>query len=126
MTTAELNPLLRMQNSPSAAVRDIGAQMMENPVYLSKTPLFKETLAGNAAGAGAAAAETLPEFARRALDRAVEAHRAAYIDARKAGLAMTEREFHEDVGRAMRRGGQSDIPAVASAAGAWRSHVVEP
>jgi hypothetical protein len=126
MTTAELNPLLRMQNSPSAAVRDIGAQMMENPVYLSKTPLFKETLAGNAAGAGAAAAETLPEFARRALDKAVEAHRAAYIDARKAGLAMTEREFHEDVGRAMRRGGQNDIPAVARAAGAWRSHVVEP
>lgn len=125
-TTAELNPLLRMQNSPSAAVRDIGAQMIENPVYLSKTPLFKETLAGNAAGAGAAAAETLPEFARRALDKAVEAHRAAYIDARKAGLAMTEREFHEDVGRAMRRGGQSDIPAVARAAGAWRSHVVEP
>lgn len=125
-TTAELNPLLRMQNSPSAAVRDIGAQMMENPVYLSKTPLFKATLAGNAAGAGDAAAETLPEFARRSLDKAVKAHRAAYMDARKAGLALTEREFHEDVGRAMRRGGQSDIPAVAQAADSWRSHVVEP
>lgn len=115
--TAKLNPLLRTLNSPAVSVRQIGSQMMENPVYLTK----------NMAGEGDIAAETaMHEFTRGAVAQAVEAQRGAYLNARKAGLSLTEREFYEEVGRAMRRGDKSDIPGVSEAASAWRSHVIEP
>jgi hypothetical protein len=115
--TAKLNPLLRTLHSPAVSVRQIGSQMMENPVYLTK----------NMAGEGDIAAETaMHEFTRGAVSQAVEAQRGAYLNARKAGLSLTEREFYQEVGWAMRRGDKSDIPGVSEAATAWRSHVIEP
>jgi len=115
--TAKLNPLLRTLHSPSVAVRQIGSQMMENPVYLTK----------NMAGEGDIAAESaMHEFTRGAVAQAVEAQRGAYLNARKVGVSLTEREFYQEVGRAMRRGDKSDIPGVSEAAAAWRSHVIEP
>ncbi len=115
--TAKLNPLLRTLHSPAVSARQIGSQMMENPVYLTK----------NMAGEGDVAAETaMHEFTRGAVARAVETQRGAYLNARKAGLSLTEKEFYEEVGRAMRRGDKSDIPGVSEAASAWRSHVIEP
>ncbi|SOC92471.1 hypothetical protein SAMN05216358_2622 [Rhizobium sp. AN5] len=115
--TAQLNPLLRTLHSPSVAVRQIGSQMMENPIYLRK----------NMAGEGDIAAETsMHEFTRGGVAQAVEAQRAAYASARKDGLALTESDFHKAVGRAMRRGDKSDIPGVSEAATAWRNSVVEP
>lgn len=115
--TAKLNPLLRTLHSPAVSVRQIGSQMMENPVYLTK----------NMAGEGDIAAETaMHEFTRGAVAQAIEAQRGAYLNARKAGLALTEKDFYEEVGRAMRRGDKSDIPGVSEAASAWRTHVIEP
>lgn len=124
--TAALNPLLRALHSPSAAVREIGAQMMEDPIYLTKT-VPGQAEAGAIAGERAAAAGTnLSEFVRAAVDKAVEAQRAAYLNARKAGVPLRESEFYQQVGRVMRGGGKSDIPGVAEAADAWRSHIIEP
>ncbi|MBN8935185.1 MAG: hypothetical protein J0I13_02505, partial [Rhizobiales bacterium] len=115
--TAQLNPLLRTLHSPSTAVREVASQMMDTPVYLRK----------NLKGEGDTAAETaMHEYTRGAVVKALEAQQAAYMTARKAGNAMTHREFREAVGRAMRRGDKSDIPGVAEAAQAWRSHVIEP
>ena len=39
---------------------------------------------------------------------------------------MTRKEFHEEIGRAMRRNDESDVPGVSEAAKAWRSAVTEP
>lgn len=115
--TAKLNPLLRTLHSPSASARQIGSQMMENPVYLTKTM----------AGEGdIAAGTTMHEFTRGPVSQAVAAQRAAYTKARKAGLSLTEKQFYQEVGRTMRRGDKSDIEGVAQAAGAWRSYVIEP
>lgn len=115
--TARLNPLLRTLTSPSTTVRQIASQIMETPVYLRK----------NLAGAGDTAAETaMHEYARGAVVQALEAQEAAYRATRQAGQVMTRSEFREAVGRAMRRGDQSDIPGVAEAARAWRTQVIEP
>ena len=115
--TAQLNPLLRTMTSPSTAVRKIASAMMETPVYLKK----------NLTGAGDTAAETsMHEFTRGAVTQALEAQQKAYLTARKSGAVMTRKEFREAVGKAMRRGDQSNIPGVSEAAQAWRSNVIEP
>ncbi|MFC3725926.1 hypothetical protein [Neoaquamicrobium sediminum] len=115
--TAQLNPQLRTMTSPSKAVRSIASQMMDTPVYLKK----------NLRGAGDMAAETaMHEYARGAVVQALEVQRKAYSEARKAGLKLTEREFREAVGMAMRRGDKSNLPGVEKAAAAWRKHVIEP
>lgn len=115
--TAPLNPLLRTLTSPSLAVRSIASQVMETPVYLKR----------NLAGEGNIAAETaVHEYARGGVVQALDVQRKAFADARKQGLTMTEREFREAVGIAMRRGDKSDVPGVEQAARAWRQYVVEP
>lgn len=115
--TAQLNPLLRTLQSPSVAVRGIASRMMDTPVYLKK----------NLNGEGDTAAETaMHEYSRGAVVQAMEKQKAAYLEARKGGLAMPEADFREEVGKAMRRNDQSDIPGVSAAAAAWRTHVIEP
>jgi hypothetical protein len=116
--TAKLNPLLRTLTSPSLAARSVSTELMEAPVYLKR----------NLRGEGTVAAETaMNEFTRGAVARALDVQRKAYSAARKnAGLPMTEKQFREAVGIAMRRGDRSDIPGVEEAAKAWRSTVIEP
>lgn len=115
--TAQLNPLLRTVDSPSVSVRKIASQMMENPAYIRR----------NLTGAGDTSAETaMKEATRGAVVKALEAQQSAYMTARKAGSAITKTEFRNEVGRAMRRGDQSEVPGVAEAAKAWRSSVIEP
>jgi hypothetical protein len=115
--TAQLNPLLRTIQSPSATVRQIASNLMETPVYLRK----------NLEGEGSTAAETaMKEYTRGAIVQALEAQEAAWKEARKAGVVMTRTEFREAVGHTMRRGDKSDIPGVTQAAQAWRSSVIEP
>ena len=116
-TTAQLNPLLRTLHSPSVAVRTIASRMMDTPVYLKK----------NLRGEGDTAAETaMYEYTRGGVVQALEKQRAAFSEARKGGLNLSEQEFREAVGRAMRRNDDSDIPGVSAAAKAWRAHVIEP
>lgn len=115
--TAQLNPLLRTLQSPSLTVRSIAAQMMDNPVYLKK----------NLAGEGDMAAETaMFEFTHGAVAQAIETQRAAYRDLRKLGNQMTDRQYRELAGQAMRRGDTSPFPEVAAAAKAWRKNVFDP
>lgn len=115
--TAQLNPVLRTMGSPSKTVRAIASQLMETPVYLRK----------NMKGEGSAAAETsMQEYTRGAVVKALEAQRAAYSKARNAGSKLTEEQFRQAVGMAMRRGDESPEPGVAEAAKAWRSAVIEP
>ncbi len=115
--TAQLNPLLRTLTSPSTAVRSVASQLMETPVYLKK----------NLRGEGETAAETaMHEFTRGAVSLALEVQRKAYSEARRQGLKLTERDFRQAVGMAMRRGDKSNLPGVEAAAKAWRTHVIEP
>lgn len=115
--TAKLNPLLRTIQSPSQTVREVAAQMLENPVYLKR----------NLQGLGDAAAETsMHEWTRGAVSSAVEDFNSAYTSLRKRGLAMTRDDFNDLVGEAMRRGDQSDIPEVAQAAQSARAKVFDP
>lgn len=115
--TAQLNPLLRTLHSPSTVVRGIASRMMDAPVYLRK----------NLRGEGDTAAETaMYEYTRGGVVQALEKQRVAFLDARKNGLNLSEQEFREAVGRAMRRNDESNIPGVAAAAKAWRAHVIEP
>lgn len=116
-STARLNPLLRTLTSPSVAVRTLASELMDTPVYLKK----------NMRGEGSAAAETsMQEYTRGAVTLALEEQRAAFSEARKAGLQLTEKDFRLAVGMAMRRGDKSNIPGVERAAKAWRSKVIEP
>lgn len=115
--TAQLNPLLRTLQSPSRTVRSVASQMMETPVYLRK----------NLTGAGDTSAETaMREVTRGAVVQALEAQEAAYLSVRKSGTVITRKEFREEIGRAMRRNDESDIPGVSEAAKAWRSSVFDP
>ncbi|WP_090735683.1 hypothetical protein [Paracoccus homiensis] len=115
--TAQLNPLLRTLQSPSRLVREISSQMLENPVYLKR----------NMAGEGEAAAETaMKEWTRGAVGSTVETLNDAYKALRQRGAQMSRTEFNEAIGMAMRRGDQSDVPEVATAASAIRSSVFDP
>ncbi len=115
--TAKLNPLLRTLQSPSRTVRDVASKLMDAPVYLKK----------NMRGEGDTAAETaMHEYARGAVVQALEAQQKAFMALRSRGVVMTNSDFREAIGKAMRRADTSDIPEVAQAAAAWRSKVIEP
>lgn len=115
--TAQLNPLLRTLQSPALTVRQVAAGLMENPVYLTK----------NLDGAGDAAAESaMRQWSIGAAADAIEANRAAYAEARKAGLSMSLDDFNAEAGRAMRRGDKSSVAGASEAAEAWRSKVFDP
>ncbi|MGB3502274.1 MAG: hypothetical protein WBA44_11660 [Mesorhizobium sp.] len=116
-TTGQLNPLLRALQSPNIETRRAASMLMDNPVYLRK----------NLDGDGDIAAETaMQQYTRGSVAQALEAQRLAFGEARKTGLEMRDRDFREAVGKAMRRGDHSEIPAVAAAARAWRQYVFEP
>ena len=76
--TAQLNPVLRLNQSPSVTVREIAGQLMENPMYLKK----------NLEGAGDTAAETAThEWTRGAVVKALEAPARGCIRQRSQGRA---------------------------------------
>ena len=115
--TKPLNPFLRLTQSVSPAVREIAGKLMEGSVYLKK----------NFAGvASEPAVETLIKEWNGGLVKALKASDAAYLDYRKAKGTMSAQEFRQAVGKAMRRGDESDIPQVAQVAASWRRQVVEP
>lgn len=116
-TTGRLNPLMRALQSQNVETRRTAALLMDNPIYLKK----------NLEGEGVIAAETaMHQYTRGSVAQALDAQRAAYSEGRKTGMELKDRAFREAVGRSMRRGDQSEIPAVAAAAKAWRQHVFEP
>lgn len=115
--TARLNPALRILQSPSAATREIGTQLFENSLYLKK----------NMDGvASAPAVETLMKEWNGGLATAVRTTNDAFPEYRKAGGQLTNDEFREAVGKAMRRNDESDDPFVAKVAKEWRAKVFDP
>jgi hypothetical protein len=115
--TAKLNPLLRILHSPSAVAREVGTEMFENPLYLKKN--FEGV-------ASEPAVETLMKEYNGGLAKAIQTINDAYLEHRKAGGQLAADEFRDVVGRAMRRGDADADPAVAKAAQAARSNVVDP
>jgi hypothetical protein len=129
-STAQLNPALRALTSPSAAYREEATKLFENALYLKKN---------DEGVASEPAVETFMKEWNAGLARAVQNTEGAfseYVKANGGGMAaemapgrfglMTRSEFREEVGRAMRRGDESDNPFVAKVANEWRAKVFDP
>jgi hypothetical protein len=115
--TKALNPVLRLTQSPSRAVRKVAEGLIENPLYLNK----------NTTGiASERAVETLAKEGKALLARAIEGSHAGYKAHRAAKGTLGRREFAEEVGRAMRRGDASPVPGVTEAARAMRTELFDP
>ncbi|MER8793971.1 hypothetical protein NKH75_07150 [Mesorhizobium sp. M0984] len=114
---AQLNPLLRAAQSPSAVHREIMASTAETGYYLER----------NARGEGNIAVETaVKEWDRGAVAKALKTTRQMWVEARKSGLDMTAEEFRTATAKAMRRGDEGAHDAVSKAASFWRSTLFEP
>lgn len=116
-STRRLNPLLRLNTSPSPVAREVSGGLFENSLYL------KKNLEGIASEP---AAETLMKEWNGGLAKAVTATNEAFPDYVKAGGKMSAVEFRQAVGKAMRRGDEDENPFVAKVAKEWRSKVFDP
>lgn len=116
--TQFLNPNLRLNQSPSAAVREVAQGLAENTLYQ----------VGHAEGVTTGPA--VERLAKMAADSrmagGVKQMRAIFGDMRKVDTSMTFDEFSQAVGRAMRNGDAGENEFVGQAAKSWRSTVVEP
>lgn len=117
-STAQLNPTLRLNTSPSKAARLYGQQLGENSLYQSGNDLgitagpAVERLAGNTFHARIYEAE-------KALDE-------AYKAMRKGGVSMTRRDFEEAVGKAARRNDEGENEFITRGAQAYRAKILDP
>lgn len=116
--TAQLNPTLRLNTSPSQAARLYGQQLGENSLYQ----------AGNDLGitAGPAVERLAANTFHGRLYEAEKALDDAYKGMVKAGTKMTRRDFEEAVGKAARRNDQGENEFVSRAAKAYRSTILDP
>lgn len=110
--TLSVNPGGRLAQSPSRASRAINQQLAENNYYFEKN---------NEGLATFTAAETKIKQYDTLLYKQMESTKDAYKQYSKSvsaggGKRMNFVDFNEEVGKAMRRGDQSDIPEVAQAA----------
>lgn len=129
---ARLNPALRIATSPSQAVREVGAGLLENGFYL------KANMEGRTQGPGVES--LIKEFTLGRVATATENLNRQFNAFRKAGGQMDRAMFNEAVGRAMRRGdtgiapgaregefaGLDIDPHITAAAQAWRKEVFDP
>jgi hypothetical protein len=111
-TTWRFNPVLRATQRYAASARQIGNVVYENTIYRAMHS------AGETTGVSVEAAIRTRVTALQA-EAATQAQ-AAYKEMRKAGVRMGEDDFYKAVGVAMRNNDQSDNPAVARAAQAYR------
>lgn len=110
--TLSVNPGGRLAQSPSRASRAINQQLAENNYYFEKN---------NEGLATFTAAETKIKQYDTLLYKQMESTKDAYKQYSKSvstggGKGMNFVDFNEEVGKAMRRGDQSDIPEIAQAA----------
>jgi len=117
---AKINPGIQTMFSPSKKVRQIYAQMVDNPVY-TKMNMEGRTI-------GADVENLVKEYSRGRLGQWISASRALYRDARKAGFEGTRTEFYNRVARAGRRGDVDPMgdPFVTQAAQKARELVFDP
>jgi hypothetical protein len=109
-----LNPLVRLAQSESPVAREVSNTLMENGMFLKRN---------NQGKASPLAVETAMQLYRGYEAKAVTAGRKAYRAHRQAGGSLSRTEFMEAVGRAMRRGDESDDPNVKATAQAYRAAI---
>lgn len=116
--TAQLNPNLRLNTSPSEAARLYGQQLAENSLYQ----------AGNDLGvtAGPAVERLASNTFHARIYQAEKALNDAYKEMRKSGVSMTRRDFEDAVGMAARRNDVGENPYVTRVAEAYRSTIIDP
>lgn len=115
--TQKLNPGLRLIHSDNPQTREVALNLFEMSQYIR----------GNQDGlATPVAAETLRKEWDAGLARAVSDTRDAYSAYRQGGGQMSRTQFHEAVGKAMRRDDVDPVPEVQQAAKSWRSSVFDP
>ncbi len=131
------SPVLRLATSPSIETRRVTQELVESPFFYDK----------NALGvASEIAVETRVKMWSAPLGRAIEALERSFVRYRTGAASGSRRrialadlarpgrragklawsEFKDEVGRAMRRGDESDIPEVAEAARELRRLVFDP
>ncbi|HAD86588.1 MAG TPA: hypothetical protein DCG48_04430 [Rhodospirillaceae bacterium] len=132
------SPIMRVLNSPSNEVRKAAQVLAEVPVDLAKnadgiaTPISVETrVKFHQAALNDAYTALDREFVKYATGNPdggrLRATGIALADkVRKTGRRMTYNQFRAEVGRAMRRGDQSETPEVQAAAEYFRNRVFEP
>ncbi len=114
---SQMNPLLRLANSPSAVTRLHANETVENPTYL-KMNMDNQTLGP--------AAETLMKEWNSGLGFALQSTDRAFKDAKKAGFEGSYQDFRDEVGKAMRRADTHENSYVDRTAKEWRSKVFDP
>ncbi len=116
--TQFLSPNLRLNQSPSAYVRQVAQQLAENTLYQ----------AGHADGVTVGPA--VERLAKMAADSrmagGVQQMRAIYAEMKAAGIRMKFDDFSDAIGRAMRAEDRGENPFIEKAAKAWRASVIEP
>ena len=110
--TSWLNPVLRSTQRYAASARQIGDMIYENTIYRAMHS------AGETTGVSVEAAIRTRVTALQA--QALEQSELAYKEMRTGGVRMSKDDFYQAVGVAMRNNDQSDNPAVARAAQAYR------
>lgn len=110
--TAWLNPVLRSTQRYAASARQLGATIYESTIYRGMHE------AGETTGVSVEAA--MRTRVQADLAQALGASEDAYKEMRQNGVKMSRDDFYSAVGQAMRNGDESDNPAVARAAQAYR------
>lgn len=130
-----LSPLARTLNSPSLSTRITMETMSENPL------LFKKNLAGIATGPEGGSVETRIKLwdvglaeSLTDLDRLYLQYREArfkttaaidtFLGGRKGKLSFDD--FRVEVGKALRRGDQHEVPEISQAAKSFRAKLFDP
>lgn len=136
---SKTSPMLRTATSPSIEVRRAAQKLIETPFIYEKnrqgiaTPVSVETrVKGWQAGLGTAIEELDALFVKYRTGGAGGRARRATIGAgdifrgETPGRSLKFNEFKAEIGRAMRRGDEHEIPEVAEAAKRFRELVFEP
>ncbi|WP_417834760.1 hypothetical protein [Thalassospira xiamenensis] len=131
------DPMLRASTSQSIQTRRIVQELAETPLTYEKnalgtaTPLAAETeIKMSQAALYQAVSETDDLFVKYRKGRSRRGADLVSIGvadlARRGDGKMNRAQFNEQIGRAMRRGDQHEIPEVAQAAKVWRDKVFDP
>lgn len=119
---SQINPILRGNTSPSAAVREISANTGQNSLYQQAHAEGRATRAG-----GDAETDMQREFRSR-MGQATKEFDDIWLDARKTEFTGARVDFNRAVGRAMRRNDLDEAgnDAVTRAAKLLRSRIFDP
>lgn len=112
-TTAKLHlsPVITLTNAKSAAARDVANRLLENGTYLNRN------LEGKASPVSV---ESSRMQYMGQLAEGEDTAKSAFKAHRKAGGKLTARDFYSEVGKALRRGDQHEVPEIQKAAQGYR------